>query len=163
MEGTQNAVSYFIFEVGEDTFSVPVLRVINVLEWMKATPIPETPGYLEGIVNVRGELLPLVDSRMKFGMEKTDLSGDACILVLDIHSDNETFKIGLIVEKARDVIEVDENEIEKVPDMGLELNPEYVNGVINRGEEIILLLDIDKIFSHKEITEIKKAKENQKD
>ena len=163
MDGTQKSISYFIFEVGEDTFSVPVLRVINVLEWMKATPIPETPAYLEGIVNVMGELLPVIDSRVKFGMEKTELSGDSCILVLDIHSDKETYKMGLIVDKARDVIEVKENEIAGVPDMGLELNPDYVTGVINREEEVILLLDIDKIFTQKEITEIKKAKENQKD
>lgn len=156
-------ISYFVFQVQEESFAIPVSRVTNVLELMKPTRIPETPGYLEGIINVRGELLPVVDSRVKFGVGKEDPGVDACIIVLDIEAQHESFNLGLIVDKARDVMNIDESTIESVPDMGLNLNPEYVKGVINKREEIILILDIDKIFSEKQVTEIKQMKENQKD
>lgn len=163
MEEEQNDyTTYFVFQVQKEIFTVPVSRVMNVLELMTPSRIPETPDYLEGIVNVRGELLPVIDSRLKFGMDKTELGADACIIVLEIAGHSDQFKLGLVVDKARDVMEVSDEEIETVPDMGLELNPEYVKGVINRNEEIILLLDIDKIFSRKEITEIKQHTENEK-
>lgn len=162
-EEKQQNTTYFVFQVNEEAFTVPVLRVANVLELMTPSRIPETPEYLEGIVNIRGELLPVIDSRIKFGMKKTTRTADACIIVLEIYAKQDNFRIGLIVDKARDVIEVKKDQVERVPDMGLNLNPDYVKGVINRNEEIILMLDIDEIFSQKEVTEINQIKENQKE
>lgn len=162
-EKQNDYITYFVFQVQKEIFTVPVSRVMNVLELMTPSRIPETPAYLEGIVNVRGELLPVIDSRVKFGMKKTELAAEACIIVLEIQAQQDYFKLGLIVDKARDVIEAKEDDIKSVPDMGLDLNPDYVIGIINRDEEVILLLDIDKIFNQKEIADIKQLKENQKE
>src|SRR6056297_1340551 len=98
MEEEQNDyTTYFVFQVQKEIFTVPVSRVMNVLELMTPSRIPETPDYLEGIVNVRGELLPVIDSRLKFGMDKTELGADACIIVLEIAGHSDQFKLGLVV------------------------------------------------------------------
>jgi purine-binding chemotaxis protein CheW len=159
----EEACTYFIFQVAKELFAVEVGRVRNVLELIEASRIPETPDYLMGIINVQGDLLPVVEARKKFNLKGGDYSRDACILSISIESKSEKFRLGLKVDRARDVLKVQKNEIESVPDMGLNLNPDYVKGIINKNQEIIFILDIDEIFSHEEVTAIKNLESNQKD
>lgn len=155
--------TYFIFKVARELFAVEVACVLNVLELSEPARIPETPDYLMGIINVQGDLLPVVEARKKFGLKSGAYGRDACILSLSIKSQTEQFRLGIKVDRARDVLTIKNNEVENVPDMGLNLNPDYVKGIINKNEEIIFILDIDEIFSHEEVTAIKQFETNQKD
>jgi|AntRauTorckE6833_2_1112554.scaffolds.fasta_scaffold01853_8 purine-binding chemotaxis protein CheW len=160
--GAKSEVTYFVFHILEELFAIEIDRVINVLEMSDPTPVPETPDYLEGIINVRGELLPVVNARAKFGMPQPPFSKDACILLLEIHARQEQFRLGLMVDRADDVIGIPDEKLEQIPDMGLNMNPDYVKAAFNREQDIIFVLDIDEIFSHKQVTEIKELKEQQK-
>ncbi|MGM0566807.1 MAG: chemotaxis protein CheW [Bacteroidota bacterium] len=159
----QNTETYFIFRILEEYFAVEIERVDNVLEMTKPARIPETPDYLEGIINVRGALLPVVNARLKFGMKNPEFNEDACIIILEIFSQQEHFKLGLMVDYAEDVFTRQHSSTEKVPDMGLKMNPDYIKGAFVKKDEIVFVLDIDEIFSQKEVTELLNADKNQKD
>ena len=159
----QDTATYFIFRIREEFFAVEIERVDNVLEMTKPARIPETPEYLEGIINVRGALLPVVNARLKFGMENPEFPEEACIIILEVYSRQEHFKLGVMVDYAEDVFTQQDSTTEKVPDMGLKMNPDYIKGAFVKNDEIVFILDIDEIFSHKEVTELLNAEKKQKD
>ncbi len=159
----QNADTFFIFRILKEYFAVEIERVDNVLEMIKPARIPETPDYLEGIINVRGALLPVVNARVKFGMQNPEFKEDACIIILEIFGHQEQFKLGLMVDYAEDVFTRQDSSTEKVPDMGLKMNPDYITGAFVKENEIVFVLDIDEIFSQKEVTELLNADKKQKD
>ncbi len=159
MENTESQ-SCFIFQLMNDNYAIPVKRVEHILEYQQATRVPETPDYLEGIINVRGKLIPLINTRLKFGLPQEELPDEACILITEVKAEQGELKLGLLVDRARDVISIADDKLEDVPDLGLNLNPEYVRKVANIREEIFLLLNLDRVFSTKEITRIREKSEN---
>lgn len=162
MQDKNHDNAWFVFQLLDDYYAVPVRRVTHILELQKATRVPETPDYLEGIINVRGELIPLIDTKAKFGLPATELPDEACILIIDVFASQSDLRLGLVVDRAMDVKDIPPQKLESVPDLGLNLNPDYVKNVANLNDKVFLMLDIDKIFSSSEITSIKEISENKK-
>ena len=94
LEQKANTSSYLSFKLGEEIFASNVGKVLNILELVRITEVPQSPPYIKGVINLRGDVLPVVDTRIKFGLSPIEIATHTCILVIDIHLDGESIKIG---------------------------------------------------------------------
>lgn len=149
--------SYLAFELDKEIFGVDVLQVREILEYTSITRIPKLPGYICGVINLRGSVVPVIDMREKFGMNKTDITVDTCIVVVEISIDGEACVIGAMVDSVEEVFELEPNQIEPAPRMGTRLNTKFIKGMGKRDERFIILLNIDKVFSTEELITLQEA------
>ncbi len=149
--------SYLTFKLGEETFAANVSKVLNILEMTKVTKVPKAPPYMKGVINLRGSVLPLVDTRIKFEMSPTEFTPNTCILVLDINIQGESVHVGALVDSVQEVIELEESQIMPPPSIGTRYKSEFIEGVAKIGEEFVMILDMDLIFSTDEISLLKES------
>lgn len=145
--------TYLTFLIGKEYFAVNVTKVLEVLQHQSITLIPKTPEHILGIINFRGEILPVVDTKLKFNL-KSDGDESKIIIVFDIEHNETKSIIAATADAVKDVIEVADSEIKPVPEMGIRYNSNYLSGAIRRDENFILLLNIEKIFSTSDLAEI---------
>ncbi|MFP4060381.1 MAG: chemotaxis protein CheW [Bacteroidales bacterium] len=154
--------SYLSFKLGEEIFASNVAKVLNILEMTKITRVPRAPDYMKGVINLRGEVLPLVDTRVKFGLEVTGLTTNTCILVLDLELGGEPVKVGALVDAVQEVLEIEEDELQPPPSIGDKYRSEFISGMYQVNDNFIMILDMEKIFSTDELTELKNSTESTK-
>jgi len=145
---------YLTFSLADEEYAVDVIQVNSVLDSSKITKLPNTPDYMRGVINLRGAVVPIIDLRMKFGMSKTEETVDTSIIVLEINYHGETVTAGAMADSVQEVIELSPENIEDVPKIGLKLKHEFVKGMGKRDDSFIIILDIDKIFSAEDMTEL---------
>jgi purine-binding chemotaxis protein CheW len=144
--------SYLTFKLGEETFGANVSKVLNILEMTKITKVPKAPNYMKGVINLRGAVLPLIDTRIKFDLAETEYTTNTCILVLDIDLNGEAVHVGALVDSVQEVIEIDDHSIQPPPSIGSKYRSEFIEGMAKIGEEFIMLLNMDLIFSTHELS-----------
>lgn len=146
-----NAESYLSFRLGDETFGAHVNKVLNILEMIKVTKVPNAPEYMKGVINLRGKVLPVIDTRVKFHMKPAKITQNTCIIVMDINIDNNTIQLGAMVDSVIEVLEVEADKIMPPPSIGTQYKSNVIYGMISKGEDFIMLLDVDKIFSANDI------------
>ena len=148
---------YLTFKLGEEVFAVDVAQVQEVLEITEITRIPRTPGFIPGVINVRGSVVPIVDMRVKFGMPGAERTVDTCIIVTEVMPGSETIVLGALVDSVQEVVELEPEQIEPPPQIGIHLNTEFIKGMGKHDSHFIIMLDIDRAFSSEEITIVKET------
>lgn len=147
-----DSVSTFLtFKLGKELFAVDVAKVLTILELKPITKVPNSPNYLRGVINLRGQVLPVIDMRIKFGMEPTEYTEKTCINVLSINIDNETIQLGILVDAVDQVLEIKESEIEESPSIGTKYKTEFIQGMYHLDDGFIMILNIDLIFNTNEL------------
>jgi purine-binding chemotaxis protein CheW len=155
--------SYLSFKLGDEEFAAHVGKVLNILELTKITEVPKAPIYMKGVINLRGTVLPVIDTRIKFGMSPTVYTTNTCIIVLDIDVDGESIYVGALVDAVHAVLEIDKNNILPPPSIGSKYKSEFIEGVANIDDKFIMILNMDAVFSTDEITNLKdKTEETEK-
>lgn len=147
--------SFLSFKLGEEIFAVHVNDVLNILEMTKITSIPKAPKYLKGVINLRGIVLPVVDARLKFNMQEMEYTTNTCIIVMDLEVKNELMHVGFIVDQVLEVLELDSGDIEPAPSLGTNYKADFITGMAKVGEDFVMLLNMEKIFSVDELTLLK--------
>jgi purine-binding chemotaxis protein CheW len=145
---------YITFRLGDELFAINVVQVREVLDMSVITRVPRAPVYMRGVVNVRGSAIPVVDLRVKFGLPGTADSVNTRIVVLELHLDGETVVVGGIADSVHDVIELEPAQIEDAPRMAMRWRAELVQGMGRRGDEFVIILDIDKVFSLEDVAQM---------
>lgn len=164
MEDIKNVVnSYLSFKLGKEYFAAHVNNVLNILELTEITEVPRAPSYMKGVINLRGTVLPVVDTRLKFGMSETEYTQDTCILVLNVVIDDEAIDVGALVDSVQEVLEINDSDILPPPSIGNKFKTEFINGVINLNDEFIMILDMNKVFSTTDADEILIVAESNKE
>ena len=154
---------FLTFIIENEELAVEVTKVIEVLRNQEIFDVPKTEDYIAGIINFRGEVLTVVDMRKKINLAKTSILKKIVIIVFDLNFDNKKIRVGAIADKVLNVININENEIKPVPEFGNYYNPEYLKGAIKTNDSFAMILDIEKIFSFKDVEIIDKIKkENNK-
>ena len=146
--------SYLTFKLGEEEFAAHVGKVLNILEMTKITDVPRAPEYMKGVINLRGSVLPVVDTRIKFGMTPTEFTPNTCIVVMDIDLEGESVHVGALVDSVQAVIEIDDDKILPPPSLGTRYRSEFIVGVANVNDTFIMLLNMDEVFSTDEIVDL---------
>lgn len=138
-------ITYLTFKIGSETFAANVKNIHSIIEYTKLTKVPEMPSFIIGIINLQGEVLPIIDSRIKLGIPATEATTSTSIVVIDLNIDGINSKVGLLVDEVSDVIEIEDLKIEKAPATGIKFSLDIVTGVFHDGEKFILLIDILKL------------------
>ncbi|MBN1798167.1 MAG: chemotaxis protein CheW [Spirochaetales bacterium] len=149
--------TYLTFKLGQEDYAIDVLKVKEILEVTRITKVPKTPNFMKGVINLRGNVVPVVDMHLKFGIEKTEQTVDTCIIVLEVTIDKETVVLGALADTVQEVVNIEPENIEATPHVGTHLNTEFILGIGKMDEQFVIILNIDKIFSEEEITVVKSA------
>jgi purine-binding chemotaxis protein CheW len=149
----QRAGKYLTFFLANEEYGVEILKVQEIIERMPITPVPLTSRHILGVINLRGKIHPVMDLKVKFGMEQTQITEETCIIVIK----TSTLMMGILVDKVSEVVDVASDDIEDTPSFGADVNPEYLLGVGKTGGRVRLLLDIEKILSSSDVINMKKA------
>jgi purine-binding chemotaxis protein CheW len=147
--------SYLSFKLGGETFAANVGKILNILEMTEITKVPKAPDYMKGVINLRGTVLPVVDTRIKFGMPPTEYTNNTCILVMEVEVDGEQVQVGGLVDAVQAVLEIEEDEILPPPSIGSKYRSEFITGIAKIDDKFIMLLNMDRVFSADEIISIK--------
>lgn len=151
-DSTSKINSYLTFKLEDEIFGANVSKVLNILEMTKITKVPKAPNYMKGVINLRGAVLPLIDTRIKFDMGETNYTTNTCILVLDIDMAGEAVHVGALVDSVQEVIEIDDASIQPPPSIGSKYKSEFIEGMAKINDEFIMLLNMDLIFSTDELS-----------
>jgi purine-binding chemotaxis protein CheW len=134
---------YLTFRLAEEEYGVEILKVQEIKGYSAITPIPNTPSYLKGVMNLRGTIVPVVDLRSKFAMDEAEYNQFTVIIVVKVGPK----VMGLIVDAVSDVLNIPKVDIQATPDFGSEVDARYINGMAKAGEKLVVLLDIDRVMN----------------
>jgi len=151
MNVLQQADSYLTFTLDTGLFAVNVTRVLEILEIKPIVKVPMSPSFMRGVINLRGNILPVIDARIKFGMPDTPFTIDSCIIVMGIGAGKDPLLVGVLVDSVREVIEIREAEIQPSTGIGAFCNSELIVGMANTGENFAMILEPDKVFAADEL------------
>ena len=149
--------TYLSFTICGDHYAVNVSKVLEVLQEEYITPVPNAPTYIGGIINFRGDVVPIFETRMRFNLPERDKNDLYNIIVLDVSDGSDTYRLGGIVDKVKDVINIDDADIKPVPPMSKEFNTDFLQGIYKLDKEFIMLLNVEKVFSGTELHSIKET------
>ncbi|PLX79237.1 MAG: chemotaxis protein CheW, partial [Desulfuromonas sp.] len=128
-EKNVEASQFVTFQLGEELFGVKVHRTREVLNLISITSVPQTPDYMLGVINLRGQVVPVIDMRCKLGMPTVEASRDTCIVVLEVMVEDEPVVVGAQADAVREVLEIREDQIEPAPKLGSRLKTEFIHGM----------------------------------
>ncbi len=142
---------YLTFILAGEEYGIGILKVKEIIGVMPITPVPGTPEYIKGVINLRGKVIPVVDLRLKFGMERAESTERTCIIVVEISSRGNKIAMGIVVDSVSEVVNIKIAEIEDTPNFGAKLDTAYILGMAKIGQGVKILLDIDKVMTDREI------------
>ena len=142
---------YLTFKLGEELFAINVFKAREVLDLSHITRVPTAPGYLRGVVNVRGNAIPVVDLRSKFGLAQTADTLSTRIIVMDLQMDGQNVVVGGLADAVHEVLELEPHEINEPPSLGLRWRTDLILGMGRRNDRFTIILDIERVFSSEEL------------
>ncbi len=151
-EIVQGLNSYFTFRLGSELFAINIGYMTKILSLTDITRVPNSPRYLRGIINLSGEVLPVFDGRLKFGLSETEATRNTCILVMVFELDGQIVSSGIVVDSVEKIVVFEPGQIQPVSAAGKNFNSAYVRGIAPLNAEFVLILNIEKIFSEEEIS-----------
>lgn len=138
---------YLTFRLAKETFAVDVAKVREILDFAAITKVPQTPDFMRGVINLRGSVVPVVDMKLKFGMDPTEKTVNTCIIVLEVIIENETTIVGALADSVQEVVDLDPSQIEPPPRIGMKLSIDFIKGMGKLNDNFVIILETDKIFS----------------
>ncbi len=146
---------YLTFTLAEEVYAVDVGRVREILEITNITKVPQTPEFMRGVINLRGNVVPVIDMRVKFGMSATERTINTCIIVIEVQMGDEVVILGSLADSVQEVIEMEPSQIEAAPHLGMQLNMEFIKGMGKHDGRFVIVLDVDRIFSSRELSDVR--------
>jgi len=145
------AGKYLTFDLAEEEYGLEILRVREIIGLMDITPVPKTPDFVLGVINLRGKVIPVVDLRLKFGLPYKDPDDRTCVIVVEVTAENGTVQMGIVVDRVNEVVDVKGSEVEPTPSFGVNLDTAFILGMAKVGDKVKILLDIDKVLTAAEV------------
>jgi len=143
---------YLTFRLAEQEYSLEILRVREIIGLMDITKLPKTPEFVKGVINLRGKVIPVIDLRLRFGLEEEVHTEKTCIIVVEISDGRGSMQIGIIVDSVSEVLNVTLDDLEPTPRFGISINTDFILGMAKGKETVRTLLDIDKVITANEMS-----------
>lgn len=146
---------YLTFRLAEEAYGIEILKVQEIIRMADITRIPRTPSYVQGVINLRGRVIPVLDLRLKFGLKQAEPTEKTCIIVVQIARDQNRVTMGIIVDEVSEVLDVPAEKIDSPPMFGDSGSTQFILGMARTEKSVTILLDIDRILLVEEIVEIR--------
>lgn len=150
---THGTDQYLTFVMDDEEYGVDILSVQEIRGWEKTTRIPNAPNYLRGVINLRGTVVPIVDLRIKFSLEEIDYTPVTVVIVLKLVFDGSERTIGIVVDAVSDVYSIAEDDIRDSPDVSGNSNRQFIKGLANINEKMVIILELAKLIDEDELPE----------
>jgi purine-binding chemotaxis protein CheW len=147
------AGKYLTFSLAGEEYGLEILKVREIIGMMAITAVPRTPGFIKGVINLRGKVIPVVDLRLKFGLEEGQRTDETCIIVVDVGS----IEMGIIVDKVSEVLNIAAGDIEDTPSFGTSVDTAFILGMGKAKGKVTILLSIDKVLGGEDTEAIAEA------
>ena len=144
---------YLTFVLSDEEYGLEILKVREIISVMEITPVPQTPDFIKGVINLRGKVIPVFDLRLKFGMPEKSYTKETCTIVVDVRG----LLMGIVVDTVSEVLDIAESDIEPPPAFGSTIKTDFILGMGKIKGEIKILLSIDRVLSSEEFSTIEKA------
>ena len=145
-QAAARAGKYLTFALGKEEYGLEILKVREIIGYMEITAVPRTPSYVKGVINLRGQVISVVDLRSKFGMKTAERTEQTCIIVVEIRQGGRKLSTGIIVDHVSEVLNIAEEQIEDAPGFGASIDSDFILGMGKIGQSVKILLDIDKVL-----------------
>ena len=149
----QRAGKYLTFGLAEEEYGLEILKVREIIGMMDVTAVPRTPEFVKGVINLRGKVIPVVDLRLKFGMDEVEHTDATCIIVVDV----DGTEMGIIVDRVSEVLDIPGEDIEDAPSFGMDVDTEFILGMGKANDRVTILLDIGKVLSQLDTSAIEEV------
>ncbi len=146
-DASLGTMQYLTYKLADEVYAFEISKVREVLDFTPLTKVPKMPDFLRGVINLRGSVVPVVDLRLKFGMEKTERTANTCVIITEVRVDGEPVILGTLADAVHMVMDLDSGSIEPPPKIGTGLNTSFIRGMGKHQEGFIIILDIDRMFS----------------
>lgn len=140
------AGKYLTFALSQEEYGLPVLKVREIIKMMDITSVPQVPGHVRGVINLRGKVIPVVDLRMKFSFPSQDYTERTCIVVVEVALTTGNVMMGVIVDHVSEVLNIAPEEIEQTPEFGERVRTDYMKGIAKVKGKVKILLDLDRVL-----------------
>ena len=147
---------YLTFTMADEEYGIGILKIKEIIGMMPITPVPRTPEYVKGVINLRGKVIPVVDLRLRFGMDAIEYNERTCTIVVEIEGNTGTVLMGIVVDSVSEVLNIKGEDIEDTPTFGTKLNTDYILGMAKMEGGVKILLDIDQVLKSEEIEILEK-------
>ncbi|MEZ5359718.1 MAG: chemotaxis protein CheW [Candidatus Zixiibacteriota bacterium] len=151
---------YLTFTLGEEEFALEIAKVREVLDYTNVTKVPRAPVYMQGVINLRGNVVPIIDLRLTLGMSAIEKAVDTCIIIAEVTIDGDIIQMGALADSVQEVVDIDPGNISPPPTLGTKLNTDFIKGMGKRGEEFLIILDIDKVLASSDLAAVASAVQN---
>ncbi|MBF0609738.1 MAG: chemotaxis protein CheW [Magnetococcales bacterium] len=142
---------FLTFNLANEVFAVEISQVKEVLEYTTMTKVPRVPDFMRGVINLRGSVVPVVDLRLKLGMEAAEITVNTCIIIIEVPVDEERVVIGAMADSVKEVRDLEPNQVEPPPKIGTNLRADFIRGMGKQEGNFIILLNTDRVFSFDEL------------
>jgi purine-binding chemotaxis protein CheW len=142
---------YLTFALGKEEYGLEILKVREIIGYMDITAVPRTPPYVKGVINLRGQVIAVIDLRCKFGMEAAERTEQTCVIVVEIKQGGRKLSTGIIVDHVSEVLNIAGEKIEEPPTFGASVDTDFILGMGKIGDSVKILLDIDRVLGEEEI------------
>lgn len=149
-DASDTVLQWVTFKLQEETYGINVMQVQEVLRYTEIAPVPGSPDYVLGIINLRGNVVTVIDTRSRFGLEPAEVTENSRIVIIEA----EKQVIGILVDSVAEVVYLKSSEIDTAPNVGTEESARFIQGVSNREGELLILVDLNKLLSDEEWEEI---------
>lgn len=143
---------YLTFSLENEEYGLEIAKVRQIIGHMEITSVPQMPDHIKGIINLRGQIIPVLDLRAKFGMPTVDVTNRTCIIVVEISRENQKFEVGIVVDCVQEVIDIEGENIEQTPQFDSGINTYFILGIGKVQDNVKILLDIDEVVSCKDFS-----------
>ncbi len=145
---------YLTFALGPEEYGLEILKVREIIGYMEITAVPQTPYHVKGVINLRGQVIPVIDLRTKFGMETAEITEQSCIIVVEISQESRNFSTGIVVDHVQEVLDIDGQDIEEAPQFGSSVDTSFILGMGKIGGAVKILLDIDRVLGNDHLDQL---------
>jgi len=149
---TDNIRQFVEFKLGEEIYGVDILQVKTIERMMPITKVPKAPDFVEGVINLRGEIVPVIDLKKRFDLPPGEVNDETRIIIVAL----EDLTVGMIVDSATEVVKLSQDSIEPPPSITLGVDSSFIEGVGKIGENLLIILNLAKVLQPKEVTELDK-------
>jgi purine-binding chemotaxis protein CheW len=142
---------YLTFALANEEYGLEILKVREIIGYIEVTAVPQTPHYVKGVINLRGQVIPVIDLRTKFGMEASKVTEETCIIVVEISHGKRTLMTGIVVDHVQEVLDIAGTDIEEPPQFGGTVDTQFILGMGKIGDSVKILLDIDRVLGQTDL------------